>query len=223
MSNLIFEVDNTDLSVDVSESINESTGKKEKTYRLKGIFSTIGEKNRNGRTYPRPIWESEVEKYQGYIKSGSINTLMEYEHPARSEVDPMKAVAKINRLWIEGKYVMGEAVLLDNEQSNQLKSLIDNGVKISVSSRGVGSVGNDGIVESFTLITYDIVPNPSDFNATMNGVCESYRLNEGILQGKSFSTDANGNIVEDMFQDCEVKEAVKDTLLHIFESMRLYE
>ena len=85
---------------------------------------------------------------------------------------------------------------------------------ISVSSRGVGTV-KDGIVESFKLITYDIVPNPSDFNATMNGVCESYRLNEGILVGKEFSTDDNGNIVESLnesFSKDELKCALKSVL-----------
>lgn len=221
MSNLIFEVDGQELNIESSETINESTGQKEKSYKLKGIFSTIGEKNRNGRVYPRKLWEAEVQAYQNEIKAGSINTLMEYEHPARSEVDPMKAVAKITSLEISGNYVMGEAVLLNNDQANQLKSLIDNGVKISVSSRGVGSVGSDGIVESFKLITYDIVPNPSDFNATMNGICESYRLNEGILQGKTFSTDENGNIVEESVDNTEIKNAVKKALVSIFESIEV--
>ena len=214
MSNLIFEIDGQELSIENTEIINEATGQKEKTYRIKGIFSTIGERNRNGRVYPRNLWESEVKSYQNEIASGSINTLMEYEHPPRTEVDPMKAVAKIEKLYIKGNYVMGEAVLLNNPQSNQLKSLIDNGVKISVSSRGVGTV-KDGIVESFKLITYDIVPNPSDFNATMNGVCESYRLNEGILVGKEFSTDDNGNIVESLnesFSKDELKCALKSVL-----------
>lgn len=214
MSNLIFEVDGKDLKIEVSESINESTGQKEKTYKIRGIFSTIGEKNRNGRVYPRNLWESQVKSYQNEIASGSINTLMEYEHPARTEVDPMKAVAKINKLWIEGPYVMGESVLLNNEQANQLKSLIDNDVKISVSSRGVGNVGKDGIVEDFKLITYDIVPNPSDFNATMNGVCESYRLNEGILEGKTFTTDENGNIIETLD-----KNQLRDIIFESFENI----
>lgn len=220
MSNLIFDLDGQELNIESSEVINESTGKKEKVYKLKGVFSTIGEKNRNGRTYPMNLWEEQVNAYQNEIKTGSINTLMEYEHPARSEVDPMKAVSKINKLWIEGNKVMGEAVLLDNPQANQLKSLIDNGVKISVSSRGVGSVGVNGIVESFKLITYDIVPNPSDYNATMNGICESYKLNEGILQGKTFSTDENGNIIEEPeYSECEIKEAIKERLSKIFESI----
>lgn len=216
MSNLIFDIDNQNLAVDISESLNEATGKTEKTYKIKGIFSTIGEKNRNGRIYPKPLWESEVSKYQECIRSGSINTLMEYEHPPRSEVDPMQAVAKINALKIDGNYVMGEAVLLNNDRANQLKSLIDNGVKISVSSRGVGSVGSDGVVEDFTLITYDIVSQPSDYNATMSGLCEGYQLCEGILQGKTFTKDKNGNIIENEFSDEEIKEAVTHALTSIF-------
>jgi hypothetical protein len=120
---------------------------------------------------------------------------MEWEHPARTNVDPMEAVAKITKLNIEGKYVIGEAVLLDNAKANQIKSLIENGIKISVSSRGVGSVKN-GIVENFKLVTYDLVSDPSDFNATMNGVVESYSLNEGILQDKSFYLDDFGNVHE---------------------------
>lgn len=195
MSSLIFDSDTQGLSVVKEEEINEATGKSEKKYKIRGVFSTIGEKNRNGRTYPRPLWERNVAEYQNEIKSGSINTLMEYEHPARTEVDPMKAVSKITKLWIEGQYVMGEAVLLDNPQANQLKSLVDNDVKISVSSRGVGSVKN-GIVESFKLITYDVVPNPSDYNATMNGMCEAHRLCEGIVQDKTYEIDKFGNIIE---------------------------
>ena len=214
MSSLMFDADNQGLTVEKEEVINEATGKSEKKYKIKGIFSTIGEKNRNGRTYPRELWINEVNSYQNEIRSGSINTLMEYEHPARTEVDPMKAVSKIEKLWIDGAYVMGEAVLLDNPQANQLKSLIDNGVKISVSSRGVGSVKN-GIVESFKLITYDIVPNPSDYNATMNGMCEAQRLCEGIVQGKSYEIDNFGNIVEkaEVTEEAtEVTEEVEETV-----------
>ena len=191
--NLIFDIDSTS-RIEVEESINETTGTKDKKYKVRGVFSTIGEKNRNGRIYPKEIWEREVANYQRNFKEGSINTLMEWDHPARSEVDPMQAVAKINDLHIEGKYVIGEAVLLDNPKANQLKSLIDNDIKISVSSRGVGSVKN-GIVENFKLITYDFVSYPSDFNATMNGMVESYKLNEGILD-KRFEYDDFGNIVE---------------------------
>lgn len=176
------------------DTINEETGRSEKRYKIKGIFSTIGQKNRNGRIYPMSLWETQINKYQSNIKTGSINCLMEYQHPARTNVDPMRAVAKIDKLYIKDNYVMGEAILLNNPEANQLKSLIDCGIKISVSSRGVGSVKN-GIVESFNLITYDIVPDPSDYNATMNGLVENYQLNEGVINDLNFDLDPDGNIV----------------------------
>lgn len=228
-ANLIFEIDGQNLDIESTEILNEATGQKEKTYKLKGIFSTIGEKNRNGRVYPRELWEREVKAYQTEIESGSINTLMEFEHPPRTEVDMMQAVAKINKLYIKGNFVMGEAVILNNEKSKQLKCLIDNGVKISVSSRGVGTVEN-GVVTDFKLITYDIVPNPSDFNATMNGICEShengihemYQLNEGILQGKTFGIDKAGNIIPQLTESVskeELKVSLKKALCSLISEM----
>lgn len=209
----------------VEESIDESTGKSSKKYKIKGIFSTIGEKNRNGRVYPREIWESEVTKYQENFQTGSINTLMEWEHPARSEVDPMEAVAKITELKIKDKYVMGEAVLLDNPKANQIKSLIENGVKISVSSRGLGTVKN-GVVENFKLVTYDVVSTPSDYNASMNGLVESFKLNEGIVQDLSFTIDDLGNIVtvneetENVYDREQINKAVLDKFKDILEAFK---
>lgn len=211
---LIYDIDSNP-EFTVEESMNEATGAKSKKYKIKGVFSTIGEQNRNGRVYPRQLWENEVTKYQDNFQSGSINTLMEWEHPARTNVDPMEAIAKITSLKIQDKYVIGEAVLLDNEKANQIKTLIDNGIKVSVSSRGVGSVKN-GVVENFKLVTYDIVSNPSDYNATMNGLVESYQLNEGIIEDLMFGLDANGNIVNinennavssDVFDQTELNDA----------------
>lgn len=206
----------------VEESINETTGLPTKKYKIKGIFSTIGEKNRNGRIYPKHLWERNVKEYQEVIETGSINRLGEWQHPPRSNIDPMKGVIAIDKLYIDqtGKYVMGEATLLDNEQARQLKSLIDNGIKLSVSSRSLGSVKN-GIVEDFKLITYDVVDTPSDYNATMNGLVESYQLNEGILMDKEFdivddkivevnsgksSKKSKKSIKEDDSKDTEDKE-----------------
>lgn len=188
----------------VEESINETTGLPTKKYKIKGIFSTIGEKNRNGRIYPKHLWEKNVREYQEVIETGSINRLGEWQHPPRSNIDPMKGVIAIDKLYIDqtGKYVMGEATLLDNEQARQLKSLIDNGIKLSVSSRSLGSVKN-GIVEDFKLITYDVVDTPSDYNATMNGLVESYQLNEGILMDKEF------DIVDDKIVEVQSAESSK--------------
>lgn len=224
---LIYDIDAKPEFV-IEESINEATGLPQKKYKIKGTFSTIGEKNRNGRIYPRDLWESEVSKYQENFSSGSINTLMEWEHPARTTVDPMEAVAKITKLSIKDKYVIGEAVLLDNPKANQLKSLIDNGIMISVSSRGVGAVKN-GIVENFKLVTYDIVAAPSDFNASMNGLVESYQLNEGIIDELTFSLDSFGNIVpisegantNETFNKDDIDSAIKTRFSEIIEQLKI--
>lgn len=219
---LIYEND-SNLTYTVSEELNEASGTSEKKYRIKGVFSTIGEKNRNGRIYPRNIWESQVGAYQNNFQTGSLNLLCEYEHPARTNVDPMEAVARIEKLYIKDKFVMGEAVLLNNPKANQLKSLIEAGIKLSVSSRGVGSVSN-GIVTDFRLVTYDIVSDPSDFNATMNGMVESFQLNEGVLTDKEFKVTESGNIEEvqvcssnvcHMFEKTDVQNAFREKFKQI--------
>lgn len=120
----------------------------------------------------------------------------------------MEAVAKIEKLYMENGYVMGEAVLLDNPKANQLKTLIDNGIKMSVSSRGLGSVKN-GLVEEYKLITFDIIPNlgQSDYNAEMYGIVE------GVLKDKEFLITESGDIVEVIKEEkIEIKEDIKEEI-----------
>lgn len=198
-----------DANVLIEESVNDKK-EKVKKYKIAGIFSTIGEKNRNGRIYPKELWESNVKKYQDVIKSGSINRLCEWEHPERGTVDPMEAVAAINKLEINGKYVMGEATLLDNPRANQLKSLIDNGIKLSVSSRGSGRVKN-GIVESFDLITYDLVSAPSDYNATMEGTSIYESQKEFIMVDGKLVESLDSSKVETKDSNNETKDSNTET------------
>lgn len=178
--------------------INEATGTQEKSYYIQGIFSTINKKNRNGRIYPRQLWEREVEAYQKEINEKTINSLGEWEHPSRTSVDPMKAVMRIQELRLDGDYVIGKAKILDNglPETEQLKALIREGMKIGVSSRGVGKVGANGIVESFKLICYDAVANPSDYNANLNGIRESLIFENGIATNAEYFINESGKIEE---------------------------
>lgn len=184
----------SEIKAEMIEELNESTGSKQKNYYIHGVFSTPEVKNRNGRIYPMKIWENEIANYQKHIEENSINTLGELEHPSRTKVSPLDAVIKITELKIEDGLVKGRAKILNNnsEKTNQLKALIDEGMKIGVSSRGVGNVKN-GIVENFKLITYDVVAEPSDYNAQLEGINES--LNES-LGNPTFTIDENGRIVE---------------------------
>lgn len=193
--------DNTEISFE--RELTEGT---EKKYRIKGVFSTPEKQNKNGRIYPMTIWEREVEKYQDVLNSGHPNCLMELEHPSRTQVDMMEAIARIEKLYIENGCVMGEAVLLDNPKANQLKTLIDNGIKMSVSSRGVGSLKGN-IVEKYNLITFDIIPNlgQSNFESEMYGIVE------GVLQDKNFLITESGEIKEIKEDDKSV--LVKDQVI----------
>jgi len=188
-----------ELDTEIQEDLNESTGKTSKKYKLKGLFTTAEEKNRNGRIYPKKLIEREVQNYQDEILNSTPQSLLELEHPARSSMDIMEAVAKCTKLEMKGNKVFGEAVLLDNPKANQLKTLIDNGIKIGVSSRGLGKV-NGGIVESYKLLNYDIVQQPSNYGSMLNGVVESfnseYTLNEGILEEKEFEILEDGSVNE---------------------------
>lgn len=175
--------------VDGAVELNESTG--DKTYVIKGTFSSPGKKNRNGRVYPLNLWEDNVTRYQGEIKNNTINTLCELEHPPRSTVNPWEAVAKTRLLEMRDGLVYGEMEILNNnsKETNQIKALIEAGVKIGVSTRGVGRLGKGSIVEEYQLITTDIVSNPSDFGANLDGFTESM-----IIESQDYSIE-DGQVI----------------------------
>ena len=232
---LILEDENKILESEVVESINEATGSTKKDYYLSGIFSTAGVKNGNGREYPRFIWEREVSLYQEKIKDNHIHTLGEWEHPTRADVDPMKAVIKITELRLEGDYVYGKAKILDNPEGARLKVLIDEGIKIDISSRGVGSVGKNGIVEEFKLITYDLVSKASNPGSHLSGIVEgmNYMVNESgeIVEVKDTKSTLNEDSLETekelpaikseiaapIFNEKEYKNILVDTFTKIFQ------
>jgi len=183
----------------IEETLNEGTGITERNYFISGIFSTPNTKNRNGRVYSGNIWEREVQKYQKEINEKSVNTLGEWQHPPRSTVDPSKAVMRIVELKMDAVgNVIGKAKILNDntELTNKIKGLIKEGIKIGVSSRGVGKVSATGVVEDFNLITYDAVDQPSDYNAMLNGVVEGVQFINGIAQDKEYEINENGCIGE---------------------------
>ena len=135
----------------------------------------------------------------------------------------MEAVAAMRKLEIQGNYVIGEAVLLDNPKANQLKTLIDNGIKISVSSRGSGTV-RDGVVNSFNLITYDLVDAPSDHNASMYGECifeseKEFVMIDGKLVESKSSQNPEDN-TKGTEKDPEEKNELKESFLEFINILK---
>jgi len=199
------------LDIEAVVELNEATG--EKTYVIKGTFSTPELKNRNGRIYPMKIWKENVDRYQREIENNTQNTLMEKEHPPRTEVDPTKAVARIRKLEIRNGVVYGESVIFNKPETEDIRESIDKGRKVGVSSRGVGRLNGD-IVEEFNLITYDIVANPSDWNASLDGFNESLILESVEIEADGYGgwicTPSGCTLVESKDITKEVEKRLKN-------------
>jgi len=170
--------------VEEFEVLTESTASGSLT-RIKGLFTTTEQRNKNGRIYPKSIFEREVQKLQESIKTGSV--LGELEHPQRTSIDYENAVIKIDKLWMEGNKVLGEAIVIPAGKGLIIEGLVKVGAQIGVSSRAIGSLDENKIVKGdLNLITYDVVKDPSNFSSYLDAIQES----------KKFILESNGELIE---------------------------
>ena len=136
---------------------------------LSGRMQTAGVKNGNGRMYRRPILEREVENYSKLVRER--RALGELDHPEDSVVNLKNASHLVTELWWDGNDVMGKVKVLDTPSGQVLRSLVDSGVKLGISSRGLGTVSDTGGVsevnDDFQLICFDFVSEPSTPGAFM--------------------------------------------------------
>ena len=170
--------------------ITEGKGAKKKMY-IEGVFLQGEIKNRNGRMYPVNTLSREVNRYnESFIKKG--RALGELGHPDGPTVNLDRVSHKITQLRQEGNNFIGKAQLLDTPMGKIAKSLIDEGVTLGVSSRGVGSLkttseGYKVVGEDFMLATAaDIVADPSAPDAFVEGIMEGkdWVWEGGILREK---------------------------------------
>jgi len=136
---------------------------------LSGVMQRCDTRNGNGRIYPEGILLREVENYAKLVKER--RALGELDHPDDSVINLKNASHIVTSIWAEGKDVMGKIEVLNTPSGGILKSLIECGVKLGISSRGMGSVresNGDTIVEDdFQLICFDMVSDPSTPGAFM--------------------------------------------------------
>ena len=136
---------------------------------LSGVMQRAEAQNGNGRVYPKPILEREVERYTELIREN--RALGELDHPDDSVVNLKNASHMMTDVWWDGKNVMGKAKVLDTPSGQVLQSLVSAGVSIGISSRGMGSVsesqGNTVVEDDFQLICFDFVSEPSTPGAFM--------------------------------------------------------
>jgi len=177
---LLVDVRPFDVSTDrINESISENNGK----LVVKGVLQRAESKNQNGRVYPREVLLKEVGKYlENQVTER--RALGELDHPESSVVNLNNASHNVIEMHWDGDDLMGTVEVLSTPAGNILKELFKSGIKLGISSRGLGSVetikedeqGEEDTVEvqpDFELIAFDFVSNPSTHGAFMRPVNES--------------------------------------------------
>lgn len=137
---------------------------------LSGILQQADAINGNGRTYPFDTLSREVQKYKQIVKER--RALGELDHPDDSVINLKNASHLVTEIWMDGKKVMGKLRVLNTPSGNTLRALVENGVKLGISSRALGSVneanGRTVVQEDLQLICFDIVSEPSTPNAFLS-------------------------------------------------------
>ena len=173
------------------EYITESKGKEQY---IKGIFMQSDLKNQNGRIYPHAVLKKEVNNFNNrYVKEG--RALGELGHPMGPIINLDRVSHVIKELKEDGKNFVGKAKVMDTPNGNIVKSFINEGVKLGVSSRGMGSVktnkeGVNEVQSDFVLSTVDIVADPSAPDAFVNGIMEGkeWVWENGIIKERDINS-----------------------------------
>ena len=164
-------------SIEDIEYITEDDADGKKNYRIKGVFMEADIKNRNNRMYPMAVLEKEVKRYnREYIQQK--RAFGELGHPDGPTVNLERVSHMITKLYPDGKQFVGEAKIMDTPYGKIVKNLIDEGAKLGVSSRGMGSLeprrDMHVVKDDFYLATAaDIVADPSAPNAFVEGIMEN--------------------------------------------------
>lgn len=174
-----------------NEAVSTSTGRGLTTF--KGKFQEAEAVNKNKRLYPRMVLETNVKRLNETLNARGL--VGELDHPTDSIIHFKDASHVVTRLWWEANTLMGEGQILNTPCGKLLKSLIDDGVRVGISSRGVGNgkVNEEGILvigESYKLITFDAVADPSTFAAFQQKVVKSSNEN-AITQNQSLKNEVN--------------------------------
>lgn len=169
------------------------------TMYLTGVIQRAKSKNQNGRIYPREVLEREIENYQKIVRDN--RACGELDHPEDSVVNLKNVSHIMTKVWWDGDDVMGKCKVLNTPSGQILRSLVDSGVTLGISSRGMGSVhedrqGNTIVEDDFNLICFDFVSDPSTIGAFM-------RLSEGKANINKVYTKADriNRILNDILRD----------------------
>ena len=202
--------------IEQAEYIVEEAANGKKNYSIKGIFMQSDVKNRNGRIYPKEILQKEVARYNREFINKS-RAFGELGHPDGPTVNLERVSHMIKALYPEGNNFIGEARVLDTPYGKIVKSLIDEGARLGVSSRGMGtltSIGGANVVkDDFYLATAaDIVADPSAPDAFV----------EGIMEGKEWVWD-NGILKEAQVKELKLQVESRERIARAEKNAKVFE
>ena len=158
------------------EKINESMTKNGGKLVVSGVLQRAEAKNQNGRVYPREILQREAKKYESeFIKER--RAMGELDHPDSSVVNLQNVSHNVLEMHWKGNDLVGTVEVLSTPAGNILRELFKSGIKLGISSRGLGSIkqesAGDEVQDDFELIAFDFVSNPSTHGAFLSPVNES--------------------------------------------------
>ena len=142
---------------------------------VEGILATAEVKNGNGRYYSKDLWRREIDKYQTLVDEN--RAMGELDHPESSVINLQNVSHNIVEMYWDGDNVMGKIEILPTPNGNILKALVESGITVGVSSRGMGSLEDRGgvmeVQDDFELLCWDFVSTPSNPDSFMHLVREN--------------------------------------------------
>jgi len=197
----------------VVESVSEQ-GSDLKTLYMKGIFIQGGVKNANERVYPVAEIETAVDTLNKQIQEG-YSVLGEVDHPDDLKINLDRVSHMITSMWMDGANGFGKLKILPTPMGQLVRTMLESGVKLGVSSRGSGNVSDaDGKVSDFEIITVDIVAQPSAPNAYPKAIYESLMNMKHGHKVLDIAREARGNKKVQSFLGEEVKRLIKELKLN---------
>jgi hypothetical protein len=200
------------LSFDQSGIVLESDDKDGKSLYLKGIAIQGGIRNANGRVYPVNEIERAVKTLNDQIQNG-YSVLGEVDHPDDLKVNLDRVSHMITQMWMEGPNGYGKMKVLPTPMGNLIRTMLESGVKLGVSSRGSGNVSDvNGQVSDFEIITVDIVAQPSAPGAYPTPVYEHLMNTRGGMKAFTVATEVK--------EDPKAQKYLQESLLKIIKGLK---
>jgi hypothetical protein len=174
-----YSFDQAKCLVESSKEIDTTTGKPKDLY-MRGIFIQGNVKNHNQRVYPVNEIRRAVQQLSECLMNGD-SILGEADHPEELNINLDRVSHMVTEMYMDGPNGIGKLKILPTPMGNVVRTLLESGVKLGVSSRGSGNVDNNGDVSDFDIVTVDIVARPSAPQAYPKAVYEAYNSRRGAI------------------------------------------